>query len=144
LTLALLSLGVGRCGGSQDPDLTTPTPTAEAPTNGTPKTTPSPTATPKAPTPSPTPTATATAVPTPTPTPPPCSPTVTAADPYYGRFEGIAFLNNCLTDQDCVVGGCSSEICAAEVAFSTCEVLPYMPAGSCGCLNGQCVWNDCR
>jgi len=72
-----------------------------------------------------------------------CGPTVDPSNAYYGRFEGIGFQNSCATDADCMVGGCSGEVCAAEPVFSTCEVLPTMPNGSCGCHNGQCVWNDC-
>lgn len=67
-------------------------------------------------------------------------PAVDPNDSYYGRFEGISFDNTCTTSADCVVGGCSGEVCAAEGAFTTCELLPYLPGGDCGCVNNTCVW----
>jgi eight-cysteine-cluster-containing protein len=73
------------------------------------------------------------------------APTVSPRDRYYERFEGIGLANRCATDADCVVGGCSSEVCAAEGAATTCEGLPYGPEGGCGCVAGECVWHrdDC-
>lgn len=68
-------------------------------------------------------------------------PTVPADDPLYDRFEGTGFANRCATDADCVVGGCSGEVCAAESVATTCELLPYGPEGGCGCVDGQCVWH---
>ena len=69
------------------------------------------------------------------------TPTVSPRDAYYDRFEGTASANRCETSADCVVGGCSGEVCAAETVYTTCEVLPYGPEGGCGCVEGQCVWN---
>ncbi len=62
----------------------------------------------------------------------------------YSRVEGTAFDNDCETDEDCHVGGCSSEVCSAEPGVTTtCE----MPAsgwassgGTCGCVEGTCKW----
>lgn len=73
----------------------------------------------------------------------PCerTPTVSVRDRYYERFEGIGLDNACAADADCVIGGCSGEVCAAEGAFTTCEGLPYGPSGACGCVAGQCVWH---
>jgi eight-cysteine-cluster-containing protein len=68
--------------------------------------------------------------------------TVSPTDGYYDRFEGTAGDNTCVVDRDCVVGGCSAEICAATLMPSTCELLPYLPSGDCGCVQGVCVWND--
>lgn len=73
-----------------------------------------------------------------------CVGSVDTGDPYYARFEGIGFDNGCDTSSDCVVGGCSGEICAAEASSSTCEVLPYGPDGDCGCVDGTCLWNTCE
>ncbi len=69
-------------------------------------------------------------------------PTVDPSNSYYGRFEGLGLDNSCRSDLDCVVGGCSGEVCAAESAFTTCEFIPNGPTGSCGCVNNVCVWND--
>jgi hypothetical protein len=72
-------------------------------------------------------------------------PSVPRDDRYYDRFEGVALANTCARHEDCFVGGCSTEICAAELGGSTCEGLPYGPTGACGCVEGQCVWHtlDC-
>ena len=73
-----------------------------------------------------------------------CEPTVATTDQYYDRFEGTSFANECESDEDCVIGGCSGEVCAAESVFTTCEVLPYGPTGNCGCLDGYCQWYSCQ
>lgn len=73
-----------------------------------------------------------------------CSSTVDPSDAYYDRFEGTSADNACTTDADCVVGGCSAEVCAAESVDSTCEGLPSSPEGTCGCLDGACVWQSCE
>jgi len=72
-----------------------------------------------------------------------CQPSVAKSSPYYDRFEATSLRNGCQTDRDCVSGGCSSEMCAAEGGVSTCELLPEQPAGSCGCFEGQCQWIRC-
>jgi eight-cysteine-cluster-containing protein len=72
------------------------------------------------------------------------TPAVAASDPLYSRVEGTTFQNACQADNQCFVGGCSSEICTAEEGVSgTCE----MPAtgfpskgATCGCVAGQCIW----
>lgn len=69
-------------------------------------------------------------------------PTVTKAHPMYDRFEAPSFKNDCTTDKDCMVGGCSGEVCAAEGVITTCEVLAEHPSGGCGCLAGKCQWNE--
>lgn len=68
------------------------------------------------------------------------------ADPnsvYFDRFEGTSVDNTCVTDQDCGVSGCSGEVCAADIVFTTCESLPEFPSGSCGCVQGECIWSVC-
>jgi eight-cysteine-cluster-containing protein len=72
-----------------------------------------------------------------------CEPAVDTDDPYYERFEGISLDNSCETDDDCIVEGCSSEVCAAEPAITTCESLPYQPEGGCLCVEGVCQWTTC-
>lgn len=51
----------------------------------------------------------------------------------------------CETDADCVVTGCSGQICASEPMASTCEWREEYacygePTTSCGCNAGQCGW----
>jgi eight-cysteine-cluster-containing protein len=61
----------------------------------------------------------------------------------HGRLEVPDMPNACDDDEDCHVGGCSSETCSAEAdVVTTCEVLPVrFPEGSqCGCVEGQCRW----
>jgi hypothetical protein len=40
-----------------------------------------------------------------------------------------------------LTSGCSREVCAAEDIATTCEVVP-LPAGSCGCVNRECIWHQ--
>ena len=52
----------------------------------------------------------------------------------------------CTSDNDCVKGGCSGNICQSknsEPIFTTCEYLPEYGCYSeisCGCINGKCEW----
>ena len=54
----------------------------------------------------------------------------------------------CVTDADCVLGGCSGELCVSansEPVYSICmwreEYACYRePTTSCGCNNGSCGW----
>ena len=60
-----------------------------------------------------------------------------------------ACVSECTTDADCVVSGCSGQICAAEPMISTCEWRPEYacygePTTSCGCNNGTCGWAQTR
>jgi hypothetical protein len=73
-----------------------------------------------------------------------CVGTVPITAALYNRFEGIGYDNACANDGECVVGGCSAEVCAAEPAITTCEGLPYRPRGDCMCLGGECVWGRCE
>jgi eight-cysteine-cluster-containing protein len=49
----------------------------------------------------------------------------------------------CRDDADCVIGGCSGEVCARERLGSACIWLPefqcYQQA-NCGCIQGSCAW----
>ena len=74
---------------------------------------------------------------------PPRTPLVPEGHPLYGRLEAPDAKNACAVDADCVKGGCSAEVCAAENVVTTCE----MPAdgwpiqgSSCGCIQGLCKW----
>ncbi|WP_428268121.1 eight-cysteine-cluster domain-containing protein [Haliangium sp.] len=67
---------------------------------------------------------------------------VAAEHALYQRVEGTIAANACSSDSDCVVSGCSQEICAAEPLTSTCEVRdwPQGEGATCGCVDGSCVW----
>ena len=60
-------------------------------------------------------------------------------DPNASRYEAPRANNACRADDDCVVGGCGGEICAAEAVNGPCDVVPQ-PEGACGCVRGQCIW----
>jgi eight-cysteine-cluster-containing protein len=84
--------------------------------------------------------------------PPPAAPAggtgraaaVEASHPQYERVEGTSFQNGCQQDDQCFVGGCSSEVCSAEEGVSsTCEAPAAgwpISGASCGCVSNQCVW----
>ncbi len=72
-----------------------------------------------------------------------CEATLDPSDARFNRYEGTFADNYCEDDSDCQLGGCSSEVCAAEATFTTCEVVP-MPAGNCGCVENECIWHLCQ
>lgn len=82
----------------------------------------------------------------PDPSPPPPAvgraPAVAKDHPLYARVEGTSFANDCSSDDKCVTGGCSAEVCSAEQVTTTCEFPEGgFPSGEgCGCVDGQCVW----
>jgi eight-cysteine-cluster-containing protein len=62
-------------------------------------------------------------------------------------FCGTSSGDACVQDNDCTVGGCSSQICqsaSAESGMSTCEYRDCYDAKvagvSCGCSSGKCQW----
>lgn len=67
--------------------------------------------------------------------------TADPSDSLYGRYEAPNADNACTVDSDCMVSGCSGEVCAADSLFTTCDFVPG-PGGSCGCVNNVCIWND--
>jgi len=72
------------------------------------------------------------------------TPAVPSSHAQHQRVEGTSFQNGCSRDDQCAVGGCSSEVCSAEQGVSsTCEAQadgwPTQGA-SCGCVQGQCIW----
>jgi eight-cysteine-cluster-containing protein len=84
------------------------------------------------------------------PAPPPPAgervPMVPTDHPLYDRVEGVDFPNDCESDDDCFVGGCSGEVCSAEEGVqTTCEARDWpTEGGSCGCVQGTCVWYEVR
>ena len=61
------------------------------------------------------------------------------------KFCGSSSFSSCLNDDDCLIGGCSGQICGGEKTFSTCEYRDCYNAEkyglSCGCIDGKCSWN---
>ncbi len=81
----------------------------------------------------------------PPPPPPPATdrtPAVASTDPLYARVEGTSAKNDCTSDDQCKLGGCSSEVCSADDVTTTCDMPANgFPRGAaCGCVNGQCIW----
>lgn len=62
----------------------------------------------------------------------------------FAHVEGTSYDNQCETDADCHVGGCSSEVCSADPEVVTACVMPAegwaSAGGSCGCVEGSCRW----
>ena len=59
-------------------------------------------------------------------------------------------LTRCETDADCVIGGCSSQLCIlrGENGVTTCEWADYYACfqrdsvqSTCGCVSGKCSWD---
>ncbi len=62
----------------------------------------------------------------------------------WDRYEGTGAANACRDDADCVVSGCSQEVCAAEPVVTTCEAIPTptrdLGCRACACVQGTCRW----
>jgi len=63
------------------------------------------------------------------------------------EFCGFSTKGDCLTNEDCQVGGCSGQVCQSkneEPVISTCEYRPCYNADQyqlgCLCFNSQCQW----
>lgn len=61
------------------------------------------------------------------------------------EFCGTSTLDSCETNEDCMVGGCSSQVCqtkTAEPTFTTCEYRECYNAEAynleCKCLENKC------
>ncbi|GEM_PF-4362573 len=57
----------------------------------------------------------------------------------------IACGDQCESDADCMITGCSGQICSDRAVITTCQALPeYIcynePTTQCGCNNGSCGW----
>jgi eight-cysteine-cluster-containing protein len=70
------------------------------------------------------------------------TPAVPADHPERDLVEGKNFRNQCASDGECHIGGCSREICSAEAGVnSICIMKDWPTAGaSCGCVAGECIW----
>ncbi len=74
-------------------------------------------------------------------------PHATAPSPYPTALPAITptpFLE-CVKDSDCVVSGCSGEICAKKTYVTACIFKPEfecLKLTSCGCANGVCGWKQ--
>jgi hypothetical protein len=62
---------------------------------------------------------------------------------HYARYEGPD-PDSCESDANCIISGCSSEVCAAQSLATTCDVIPTprrdYGCDSCACLAGSCRW----
>jgi eight-cysteine-cluster-containing protein len=62
--------------------------------------------------------------------------------------ENCTSDSECLTDDDCIIGGCSGTVCQSEDAepvYTTCMYLPEYECYkgiSCGCIDGKCDWEE--
>jgi len=74
----------------------------------------------------------------------PAEPCLSGHETLYDRYEGTAVANACRDDSDCVVSGCSREVCAAESVVTTCEAIPTptrdLGCRACACVEGTCRW----
>lgn len=51
----------------------------------------------------------------------------------------------CSEDSDCVVSGCSSQVCSTEEVTTTCEwreEYGCLRLSNCGCIEGKCAWEE--
>ncbi len=67
----------------------------------------------------------------------------------FGGFCGSATRGDCVSDNDCVAGGCSGQICqgiSEESIFTTCEWNECYNAAAyqvfCGCVSNKCEWRE--
>jgi len=64
-------------------------------------------------------------------------------------FCGTSTKGPCSTDEDCITGGCSSQVCQSsseEPAITTCDWRDCYNARAyglgCRCIQGKCMWTD--
>lgn len=74
-----------------------------------------------------------------------CNTCTCTADGDWACTEIACDPGSCQTDEDCVVTGCSGQLCAPSPTASTCEFLPEYACyrdeiTSCGCNDGTCGW----
>ena len=51
--------------------------------------------------------------------------------------------NQCNKDGDCMITGCSSEICSDKPVMSPCVIIPEhscLKYAECKCINNECRW----
>jgi eight-cysteine-cluster-containing protein len=63
----------------------------------------------------------------------------------HDRMEKPEADDECKSDGDCAIAGCSREVCtsksAAATVFTTCERKPcFRAVTTCGCNEGHCTW----
>jgi len=65
-----------------------------------------------------------------------------------GDFCGFSTKGLCTSDEDCISGGCSGQVCESineEPIMTTCEWTEcYNPAKygiTCGCVDNMCQWH---
>lgn len=66
---------------------------------------------------------------------------------YVGGFCGWSTYGECKSDEDCVIDGCSGQVCRSkfeEPVFTTCEWFDCYDAKkfnvACKCISGMCQW----
>jgi eight-cysteine-cluster-containing protein len=74
-----------------------------------------------------------------------CNTCTCQADGSWACTEIACQPGACQTDDDCVVTGCSGQLCEAAPTASTCEFLPQYACyrdeiTTCGCNDGVCGW----
>lgn len=57
----------------------------------------------------------------------------------YAAMEAPQANGECLFDDDCVVSGCSNEVCAPVEVATDCRPLPVL-CSACQCLGNTCRW----
>lgn len=69
------------------------------------------------------------------------------ADNAQKEFCGVSTYGNCSSDSDCVIGGCSAQVCQSkneEPVVTTCEYKDCYKSADyglkCGCLTKKCQW----
>ncbi|MBI3255604.1 MAG: hypothetical protein HYZ63_01405 [Candidatus Andersenbacteria bacterium] len=63
--------------------------------------------------------------------------------PLYQGGNTIYSQGSCQQDSDCIITGCSKEICAPQETIRSCDVrydFPQAQGYSCGCVNLHCGW----
>jgi eight-cysteine-cluster-containing protein len=51
--------------------------------------------------------------------------------------------SECSSDSDCIVSGCSNQVCGPEAVITTCEwkdEYACLKYSECSCLDGECGW----
>jgi eight-cysteine-cluster-containing protein len=64
------------------------------------------------------------------------------------EFCGISTYSECQSDEDCIITGCSNQVCQSkneEPLITTCEFRECFDARkfkvSCKCVDNKCQWN---
>ncbi len=62
------------------------------------------------------------------------------------EFCGTSSYSSCATESDCIIGGCSSQVCQSkddEQMFTTCEYMECYNSKDyeCICKESKCQWS---